>query len=353
MVKLSVCLIVKNEENVLERCLNCVKKFADEIIIVDTGSTDNTIEIAKKFTNKIFNYIWQDDFSKARNYAFKMASGEYLMWIDADDIVKNENIKRINRLKQNLTAETYMFKYQISFDENDNCTFEYYRERIVKNCAKAKFKGFVHECIVPFGKIVYENIAIQHKKVDSFKDKKRNLKLYQKHLKNNKQLTERETFYYAKELFYNGYYQKTIKILKKYLKMPNKFLPNIIDAYITISDCFLMLNDLQASKKYLIDSMNVLPPNAKICCKLGNIYIKENYLKNAIFWYKTALNSQKNEESGEFFENDYYNFTPYLQLSFCYYYLNDYENFKAYHLKAKAIKPTNKIILYNDKFITK
>ena len=352
MTKLSVCLIVKNEEKVLRRCLNCVKKFADEIVVVDTGSTDSTLEIAKKFTSKIFQFAWQDDFSRARNYAFKMASGEYLMWIDADDVISNDNIRKINRLKNNLTAETYMLKYQICFDKNNKSTYEYYRERIVKNCASAKFKGFVHECIVPFGRIVYENIAIEHKKTDLVRDKKRNLKIYQKHIKNNEKLSEREIYYYARELFYNGYYKKAIKNLKKFLKMPNKFLPNIIDAYVIISDCYLMINDLRLSKKFLIDSMMILPPNAKICCKLGNICIKENCYENAVFWYKTALNSQKNEKSGEFFENDYSGFIPYLQLSFCYYYLNDYKNFKAYHLKAKAIKPTNKIILNNDKFIS-
>ena len=351
MIKLSVCLIVKNEEKVLARCLKCVQKFADEIIIVDTGSKDNTIKIAKKFTKNVYSIAWQYDFSLARNYAFKMATGEYLMWIDADDTLTENDITKINRLKRNMSAETYMLKYQIAFDENNNPTFEYYRERIVKNCQSAKFSGFVHECIIPFGRIVYTNIAIQHKKVKISKDGKRNLKIYNMHLKNNIKLNEREMFYYARELFYNGYYTKAIKVLKKFLKMPNKFLPNTIEAYITISDCYLFKNNLKLSKKFLFESMMHSSPNALVCCKLGNIYIKENCLKNAIFWYKTALNSEKNEKSGEFFQNDYYDFIPYLQLSFCYYYLNDYFNFKKYHLKAKAIKPNNKIILNNDKYI--
>lgn len=351
MAKLSVCLIVKNEEKVLERCLNCVKKFADEIVIVDTGSTDNTIDIAKKFTDKLYFFKWKDDFSIARNYSFKMASGDYLMWIDADDVITDENIKKINKLKQNLVAETYMIKYQIAFDENNKPTFEYYRERIVKNCPNATFVGFVHECIVPFGRIEYLDIAIEHKKIEHTRDTKRNLNMYKKQIKNGKTLNERELFYFSKELFYNGYYRQAIINLKKFLKMPNQFLPNTIDAYIFLSDSYFILNNLELAKKYLIESINIIPPNAQICCKLGNIYIKQNSYENAIFWFKTALNSQKNGMTGAFIQNDYYDFIPYLQLSFCYYYLNDYENFKKYHLKAKALKPNNKSILNNEKFI--
>ncbi len=351
MSSLSVCMIVKNEEKVLNRCLQCVQKFADEIIVVDTGSTDKTIEIAKKYTKNVYFFDWKDDFSLARNYSVKFATCEYIMWLDADDVITDKNIAKINQLKNKLIAETYMLKYQIAFDENDNCTFEYFRERIVKNCSNAKFVGFVHEVIIPFGRIEYLDVAIEHRKIEAVRDTKRNLKIYKKNINNGVIFNQREQFYYSKELFYNKYYKKTISNLKKFLKMQNKFLPNIIDAYITISDCYFYLNDLKNSKKYLIESMNTSPPNALVCCKLGFIYIQENNYKNAIFWYKTALNCQKNKKSGEFIENDYFDFIPYLQLSFCYYYLNDYENFVKYHKKAKALKPYDKAILNNEKFV--
>ena len=74
MKKLSLCMIVKNEEETLERALENAIVFADEIIIVDTGSSDNTKTIAKKFTNKVYDFDWVDDFSKARNYSFSLAS---------------------------------------------------------------------------------------------------------------------------------------------------------------------------------------------------------------------------------------------------------------------------------------
>ena len=69
-------MIVKNEQEVLARCLDCAVKFADEIIIVDTGSTDQTKSIAHKYTDKVYDFEWCDDFSKARNYSFSKAGGD-------------------------------------------------------------------------------------------------------------------------------------------------------------------------------------------------------------------------------------------------------------------------------------
>ena len=100
MFSLSVCLIVKNEEKVLKRCLSCVKHFADEIIVVDTGSTDKTKEIAKAETENVYDFKWVNDFSKARNFSFSKATCDFVMWVDADDVITEENVNKINLLKK-------------------------------------------------------------------------------------------------------------------------------------------------------------------------------------------------------------------------------------------------------------
>ena len=84
---ISLCMIVRNEEKVLARCLESVRGCVDEIIIVDTGSSDGTKEIAARFTDKIYDFEWIDDFSAARNYSFEQATGDYLLWLDADDVL--------------------------------------------------------------------------------------------------------------------------------------------------------------------------------------------------------------------------------------------------------------------------
>lgn len=99
-LKLSLCMIVKNEEEDLPRCLEAVKKHVDEIIIVDTGSTDKTVSIAKKHTDKVFYFKWKNDFSAARNESLKHATGDWILVLDADEIVNPEDLKRIRELME-------------------------------------------------------------------------------------------------------------------------------------------------------------------------------------------------------------------------------------------------------------
>ena len=87
MATISLCMIVKNEEAVLDRCLSSVSDLVDEIIVVDTGSTDSSREIAARFTEKVFDFPWRDDFAAARNESFSHASMDYCMWLDADDVL--------------------------------------------------------------------------------------------------------------------------------------------------------------------------------------------------------------------------------------------------------------------------
>ena len=87
MYSVSLCMIVKNEEAVIGRCLESVQGMVDEIIIVDTGSEDRTKEIVERYTDKIYDFSWRDDFAAARNYSFSLASGDFILWLDADDVI--------------------------------------------------------------------------------------------------------------------------------------------------------------------------------------------------------------------------------------------------------------------------
>ena len=302
-------MIVKNEEKVLARCLECVKQFADEIVIVDTGSVDNTKEIATKFTDKVYDFEWCDDFSKARNFAFSLATCDYIMWLDADDVIEFREIEKINQLKLNMVADTYMLKYATSFDEMGKPNFVFERERILRRGKRAMWQGFVHEAIVPFGKIEHLDITIQHRKIATHYTK-RNLNLFRKALKRGVKFNAREQYYYARELFYWGYYKKCKNQLNKFFKMRYKFLPNTIDAILTMSKCCEKLKDLESAKKWLYEGLNIMP-NAEIVCELARFYQNEGKIETAIYFYQSALNIPKPTLQGLFVRMELNNNIPF------------------------------------------
>ena len=130
MVSISLCMIVKNEEDVLARALDSVKELADEMIIVDTGSEDRTKDIAQRYTQKVFDFEWEDDFAAARNFACRKASMDYWMWLDADDIVTENELKKMKALKSEIDPDTdvVMMKYLTGFDHDGYPAVSYYRD---------------------------------------------------------------------------------------------------------------------------------------------------------------------------------------------------------------------------------
>ena len=102
MSSLSLCMIVKNEEAVLERILKPISEIMDEILIADTGSSDRTKEIAEQYTSQVFDFAWCDDFSAARNFLVEKVRTDYWMWLDADDILDEKNLKKLKLLKASL-----------------------------------------------------------------------------------------------------------------------------------------------------------------------------------------------------------------------------------------------------------
>lgn len=102
MLPISVCMIVKNEEKKIERCLNSVQKYGFEIIVVDTGSTDKTKDVASRFTNKIYDFMWCDDFSAARNYSLKQATHDWIFMLDSDETVESLDLEELEYFMKNM-----------------------------------------------------------------------------------------------------------------------------------------------------------------------------------------------------------------------------------------------------------
>lgn len=349
MISLSLTMIVKNEEDVLARCLNSVSGLFDEIIIVDTGSTDKTKEIARKFTSKIYDFEWCDDFSKARNFALSKANSDFIMWLDADDVVSEENLKNLINLKSKLTknVDIIMLKYAISFIDNKP-TFSFYRERIFNREKNLKFIDPIHEYIILSGNILYENITIEHRKV-KFDNPKRNIKIYEKLLKQGVPFSPRQLYYYARELYYNNKYTKAITYLKKFLERKETFLENKIEACLIMSKCYQTKKQPENALKVLFSSFSYDYPRAEICCEIAYIFQEKKQFSLSNYWFKTASNISPNMESGGFVLNDCYDYIPYLEMCVNFYYLKNYQQAFYYNNLAKQLRPSDEIVLNNEK----
>lgn len=351
MITISLCMIVKNEEDVLERCLKSAEKIADEIIVVDTGSTDSTKEIALRYTEKVYDFIWTDNFAAARNFAFSKGSMQYLMWLDADDVLLKEDQELILELKASLSEDTdvVMMRYNTAFDEKDKPLFSFYRERLLKRETGFIWKGAVHEAIEPMGKIIYSQAAVTHKKLKT-NEPGRNLRIYQKQLELGNILTGRDLFYYARELYYDGRDKEAEEELVKYLDEKNGYVENRIEAcrFLALSRYRLKKDD-QALQALLL-SLRYDSPRAELCCDIGRHFLDRDKPAMAVPWFELALTIKRKDMSGGFIRPDCYGYIPLMQLCLCYYRLGNIAMAEQYNHAAGVLKPDSPAYLYNKRY---
>ncbi|MDO4555657.1 MAG: glycosyltransferase family 2 protein [Lachnospiraceae bacterium] len=354
MITISLCMIVKNEEDILGRILSQISPVVDEIIIVDTGSTDQTKKIARRFTSLIFDYPWNMDFAAARNMACKKASMDYWMWLDADDFITPHWIDEMKKLKYSLdpTIDVVMMKYITGFDEGNRPVFSYYRERLFKNNGTFFWNGRVHEAITPSGKILYSPIEIEHRKTKPT-DPDRNLKIYEQMKKEGEILEARHQFYYARELFYHAQYENAAKTFQEFLNNPEGWSENKIETCLQLSKCYEKMNAFTAGIDILYQSFSFANPRPKICCELGYRMLQNKMYHGAIYWYKQALTANPEEQTGAFIETDCQHFIPLIQLCVCYDRLGDRKKALFYHKKAQAIKPYDLAVQQNEVYFQK
>lgn len=150
--KISLCMIVRDEEENLGRCLDHIAKYMEEVIIVDTGSTDKTKEIAKKYTDKIYDFEWIHDFSAARNYSISKATNEYVLILDSDEYVQSIDMNEIKRLIEKNPAKIGRIQRINAYTRGEN-SYKYH-ERVNRL----------------FSKKLYYYTSIIHEQVTSFKE---------------------------------------------------------------------------------------------------------------------------------------------------------------------------------------
>lgn len=228
-----VCMIVKNEEAMLSRCLDSVKG-ADEIVIADTGSEDSTVEIAKKYTDKVYTeYKWEDSFAKARNFALSKVSKDidWILSIDADEVL-NQPIEKLREVLSGVGDECGVVRIKL-ISERDGS--EHMFQRVFRNDPDIKWGGAAHN---------YVNDKKKRKQFDATElisttygyspahqlDPERTFRILKKNVKDNPELV-RERYYLAREYVYRKEWEKAIKEFDRYIKKSN-YLAERNDAWL-------------------------------------------------------------------------------------------------------------------------
>lgn len=149
MIPISVCIIAKNEEKNIEKCLQKLHRHPLEIIVVDTGSTDHTKELAEKYADQVLDFPWCDDFSKARNFSIAQAKNDWVLIIDCDEFVERFDFSAIQKLMaQYPDAIGQLYRDNICYDKDKNILHSYdYVERLF-NRNVYKYEGNIHEQVV-------------------------------------------------------------------------------------------------------------------------------------------------------------------------------------------------------------
>lgn len=342
-MKISLCMIVKNEQAVLARCLESAKALVDEIIIADTGSTDKTVEIASRYVDKVVSVPWTDDFAAARNASFSHATGDYLMWLDADDYISPEDAEQFPALRKMLEEK----RPDVVFCRYQTGGLVYERERILKHVPLSCWRGRVHECIAPFGCVVHDPFTVTHLPGDKEKGM-RNLNIYRKWAESEK-LSGRDLFYYGRELYYHGFYAEAIAILGEMLDGDGWYV-NKIEACKVLSACFRETGRKNDALSALFRSFLYGEPRAGILCDIGAIFKEKKRYREAAFWYARALESADHSAEGDFELPACRTYIPALELTFLYYALGDREKAYAYHKQSEAFAPDHPSVSYNRTF---
>ena len=164
-VKISACYIAKNEGVNIEKSLHSIKDIADEIIFIDTGSTDNTIAIAEKYGAKVYSLPWQDDFSAPRNFALAKANGDWIIFIDADEYFPLACCKQLKRIiaeqfRQGYDGALLIRRYDIDVDKNNDVLADTLVSRVYASKKNRRYRGLVHEELLDDGKPIQKQIII-------------------------------------------------------------------------------------------------------------------------------------------------------------------------------------------------
>ncbi|KKO19771.1 MAG: glycosyltransferase [Candidatus Brocadia sp.] len=346
----SACMIVKNEERFLAQCLTSIKNAVNEIIIVDTGSTDKTIEIAQSFGAKIYHHPWKNSFSEARNHSLRYATCDWILQIDADETLEHADIPLLHRL---ICENSYDAIFVAIYSELPGGQSKHYYTRIFRR-GKAYFEGIVHNQLIFEGIPFQSEIRFYHygynlTDQEMRKKYKRTGDLLRQQLAENPDnlfIMTNLIRNYRNEFDFN----KVIELGEKGLKLSEPQTDyNARNQrqriYVDLVHAFINTNQLDKAEGICSEAIKENHDSLDILFVMGEILLRKEKFHDALYYFKKYLIIKDREDKKPVFNLSivdayYYEHKAYDNIGVCY---------EKLHLPNEAEIAYKKAITLNDK----
>ena len=355
--QLSICIIAKNEEQNIARCLESLKPYEMEIVVVDTGSSDSTRDVALRYTENVYDFKWCDDFAVAKNFAISKATNEYVMVIDSDEYLEKIEIEKLQDMLEKNPDKVARIQRRNFFVRNQQ--ENEYTEWINRIFLKEHFhyEGSIHEQVVAKNGKAYETyrapVLILHSGYDLTEEErkekaKRNIHLLLIELERLEQEKQTEQLPYilyqlGKSYYMAGDYLTACDYFSKGLTYDlNPQLEYVIDMVETYG--YALLNSGQAEQALFFENIyNEFGNTADFQFLLGLIYMNNACFKEAVEEFLKATKHKECKAKGVNSYSSYYN------IGVIYECLGNEELAREYYLKSGTYEPAIKRLKELDK----
>lgn len=323
--KLSLCMILKpddEEAKLLDRALSYVAKYVDEICITITGENKCCEDIARKYGAKISHFDWVYDFAKARNYNFAQATGDYIFWLDADDVVRNaEKLPGLVEKMETDHINSVIMHYLYDFNEHGKCIVKHLKTRVVKK-GVVEWVGEIHEDfrdVIQLEPMFTDEIEILHitdkKRAESAS--KRNIEIARKFMEAHPD-DPRSEWLMANALQGENKIDEAIKYYEKFLKVSNsdeeKFIAN------------MRLGDFKNDKSYYFEAMSSRPMYPDSYLRLGKYFFDKRKFEQARDFTLQGLKLNVPDRQIVVYNPREYDMYPLMLLADTYFNMGEYKN---------------------------
>jgi glycosyltransferase involved in cell wall biosynthesis len=292
--RLSLTMIVRDEERTLGRVLKQAAGFCDEMVVVDTGSTDDTPRIAERAGAQVLDFAWRDDFAAARNHSLAACRGDWIVWLDADDVITPEAQAAFAAVKKDLlddSLDSINAPYHYAVDANTGqCTYTFPRERLARRVPGLHWTGAIHEILaIPGDRAPHRgDLVVEHHPDPARRTVKseRNLRIIEREWRSGNR-SRRTRFYYACELRDAGQDAAALERYAEYLEDPGSDWEKYA-ALLSMSACCRRLGRTGAHVDQLHAAIRLAPSRAEAFVALGQFYFDRGEWADAMPFFAAA-----------------------------------------------------------------